>query len=75
MTCICATIEHFLHLSAAPLLNVRKALTRVKNELLAIDVRIGVVQQKLLQSRLKDKSTWQRNMNAPIYNNMDMGLY
>ena len=62
-------------ISTAPLINVRKALTRVKNELTAIDVRIGVVEQKLLQSRLKDKSNLQRDMNAPVHNNMDMGLY
>ena len=62
-------------LFAAPLINVRKALTRVKNELTAIDVRIGVVEQKLLMSRLKDKSNLQRDMNAPVQNNMDMGLY
>uniref|UniRef100_A0A6A7G0A5 Intraflagellar transport protein 57 homolog n=1 Tax=Hirondellea gigas TaxID=1518452 RepID=A0A6A7G0A5_9CRUS len=58
-----------------PLLSIRKALTRVKNELTAIDVRIGVVQQKLLMTRLKDKSNLQRDMNAPVHNNMDMGLY
>ncbi|KAF2350896.1 Intra-flagellar transport protein 57 [Trinorchestia longiramus] len=58
-----------------PLLNVRRALTRVKNELTAIDVRIGVVQQKLLITQLRDKTNMQRDMNAPVHNNMDMGLY
>ncbi|KAA0203684.1 hypothetical protein HAZT_HAZT010552 [Hyalella azteca] len=58
-----------------PLLNVRRALTRVKNELTAIDVRIGVVQQKLLMTQLRDKTNMQRDMNAPVHNNMDMGLY
>lgn len=58
-----------------PLVNVRKALTRVRHEITAMDVRIGVVEQKLLQAKLKDKSNLQRDMNAPIYNNMDMGLF
>ncbi|XP_063848886.1 intraflagellar transport protein 57 homolog isoform X2 [Scylla paramamosain] len=58
-----------------PLVNVRKALTRVRQEITAMDVRIGVVEQKLLQAKLKDKSNLQRDMNAPVYNNMDMGLF
>ena len=60
---------------SAPLVNVRKALTRVRQEITAMDVRIGVVEQKLLQAKLKDKSNLQRDMNAPVYNNMDMGLF
>ncbi|KAK3887437.1 hypothetical protein Pcinc_008440 [Petrolisthes cinctipes] len=58
-----------------PLVNIRKALTRVKQEITAMDVRIGVVEQKLLQAKLKDKTNLQRDMNAPVYNNMDMGLF
>lgn len=56
-------------------MNIRKALTRVKQEITAMDVRIGVVEQKLLQAKLKDKTNLQRDMNAPVYNNMDMGLF
>lgn len=62
-------------LFTAPLVSVRKALTRVKQEVTAMDVRIGVVEQKNLLSKLKDKSLLQKDMNAPVYNNMDMGLY
>ncbi|KAK8739697.1 hypothetical protein OTU49_003151 [Cherax quadricarinatus] len=58
-----------------PLVNIRKALTRVRQEITAMDVRIGVVEQKLLQAKLKHKSNMQRDMNAPVYNNMDMGLF
>ncbi|KAK7082479.1 Intraflagellar transport protein 57 [Halocaridina rubra] len=58
-----------------PLVNIRKGLTRVKQEITAMDVRIGVVEQKLLQAKLKDKSNMQRDMNAPVYKNMDMGLF
>ncbi|XP_068236735.1 intraflagellar transport protein 57 homolog [Palaemon carinicauda] len=58
-----------------PLVNIRKGLTRVKQEITAMDVRIGVVEQKLMQAKLKDKTNMQRDMNAPVYNNMDMGLF
>ena len=59
----------------APLVNVRKALTRVRQEVTAMDVRVGVVEQKLLLARLKDKSNLQKDMNAPVYKNMDIGLF
>nr|XP_027217532.1 intraflagellar transport protein 57 homolog [Penaeus vannamei] len=58
-----------------PLVNIRKGLTRVKQEVTAMEVRIGVVEQKLLQAKLKDKSNMQRDMHAPVYKNMDMGLF
>ncbi|XP_076043252.1 intraflagellar transport 57 [Oratosquilla oratoria] len=58
-----------------PLVNIRKGLTRVKQEITAMDVRIGVVEQKLLQAKLKDKSNLQRDMHAPVHNNMDLGLF
>ena len=56
-------------------MNIRKGVTRVRQEIVAMDVRIGVVEQKLLQAKLKDKSIMQRDMNAPVYNNMDLGLF
>ncbi|CAL4223802.1 unnamed protein product, partial [Meganyctiphanes norvegica] len=59
----------------SPLVNIRKGVTRVRQEIVAMDVRIGVVEQKLLQAKLKDKSNMQRDMNAPVYNNMDLGLF
>ena len=46
-----------------PLVNIRKSLARMKQEVVTMDVRIGVVQHTLLQAKLKDKSNMQRDSN------------
>jgi len=45
-----------------PLVNVRRALTRMKQEVTAMDVRVGVLEHTLLQAKLRDKSNLQRDM-------------
>lgn len=47
-----------------PLVNIRKTLGRLKQELVTMDVRIGVVEHTLLQAKLKDKSNMQRDMHS-----------
>uniref|UniRef100_T1J408 Intraflagellar transport protein 57 homolog n=1 Tax=Strigamia maritima TaxID=126957 RepID=T1J408_STRMM len=47
-----------------PLVNVRKALGRIKNEIMAMNVRIGVAEQTLLHASLKTRNNLQDNMNA-----------
>ena len=42
-----------------PLVNIRKTLARMKQEVVTMDVRIGVVQHTLVQAKLKDKSLMQ----------------
>lgn len=49
---------------AAPVVRIRRSLTRLKQELLQMDVRIGVVQHSLLLSRLKEKSNMTHDMHA-----------
>lgn len=44
-----------------PLVNIRKTLARMKQEVVTMDVRIGVVQHTLIQAKLKDKSNMQRD--------------
>ena len=44
-----------------PLVNIRKTLVRMKQEVVTMDVRIGVVQHTLVQAKLKDKSLMQRD--------------
>ena len=44
-----------------PLVNIRKTLARMKQEVVTMDVRIGVVQHTLVQAKLKDKSLMQRD--------------
>jgi len=47
-----------------PLVNIRKTLGRLKQEIINMDVRIGVVEHTLLQAKLKDKSNMQRDMHS-----------
>eukprot|EP00095_Tigriopus_kingsejongensis_P002763 maker-scaffold845_size89356-snap-gene-0.15 protein:Tk02763 transcript:maker-scaffold845_size89356-snap-gene-0.15-mRNA-1 annotation:"intraflagellar transport protein 57 homolog" len=44
-----------------PLVNVRKALVRMKQEVANMNVRIGVLEHTLLQAKLRDKSNLQRD--------------
>lgn len=39
-----------------PLQNIKKSITQVKNDIKAIDIRIGVVSNTLLQLKLKERS-------------------
>lgn len=55
-----------------PLVNIRKALARLKNEISQMDVRIGVATHTLLQAKLKEKGNLQRAANIPaIVGNID----
>ncbi|XP_030833864.1 intraflagellar transport protein 57 homolog isoform X1 [Strongylocentrotus purpuratus] len=55
----------------SPLVKIKQALQRLKNEVIQMDVRVGVVEQNLLQAKLKDKTNMQRDMNKPIGNAND----
>ena len=48
-----------------PLVNIRKALSKLKIELSQMDVRIGVASHTLLQAKLKEKGNLQRAINNP----------
>ncbi|XP_029686793.1 intraflagellar transport protein 57 homolog isoform X2 [Takifugu rubripes] len=48
----------------APVVRIRRSLTRLKQEVVQMDVRTGVVQHALLLSRLKEKSNMTRDMLA-----------
>jgi estrogen-related receptor beta like 1 len=59
-----------------PLVNIRKSLARMKQEVVTMDVRIGVVQHTLLQAKLKDKSNMQRDAyNWNVAMNNDASSY
>ena len=45
-----------------PLVNIRRSLTRMKQEVTAMNVRIGVVEHTVLQAKLRHKSNLQRDM-------------
>ncbi|XP_029832592.2 intraflagellar transport protein 57 homolog [Ixodes scapularis] len=48
-----------------PLVNIRKALTRLKAEITQMDVRIGVAVHTLLQAKLKEKGNFRVTAEAP----------
>ncbi|XP_037313864.2 intraflagellar transport protein 57 homolog [Pungitius pungitius] len=48
----------------APVVKIKQSLTKLKQEVLQMDVRIGVVEHTLLQAKLKEKSNMTRDMNA-----------
>ncbi|GIY03321.1 intraflagellar transport protein 57 homolog [Caerostris darwini] len=48
-----------------PLVNIRKALSKLKVELSQMDVRIGVASHTLLQAKLKERGNLQRAINNP----------
>jgi estrogen-related receptor beta like 1 len=41
---------------SSPLQNIKKSITKVKDDIKSIDIRIGVVSNTLLQLKLKERS-------------------
>ncbi|XP_053310957.1 intraflagellar transport protein 57 homolog [Spea bombifrons] len=50
----------------APLVKIKQALTKLKQETVEMDIRIGVVEHTLLQAKLKEKSNMTRDMHATV---------
>ncbi|PNF24819.1 Intraflagellar transport protein 57-like protein [Cryptotermes secundus] len=50
-----------------PLVNIKKAISQIKSEITAMDVRVGVLEHSLLQARLRDKNLLHQDMNAPLH--------
>ncbi|XP_068605101.1 intraflagellar transport protein 57 homolog [Brachionichthys hirsutus] len=48
----------------APVVKIKQSLTKLRQEIAQMDVRIGVVQHTLLQAKLKEKSDMTRDMHA-----------
>ena len=51
-----------------PLVNIRKNLSRVRQEILGMDVRIGVLEHTVMQARLRDRSNMQRDYHNEVNN-------
>ncbi|XP_077563629.1 intraflagellar transport protein 57 homolog [Haemaphysalis longicornis] len=49
-----------------PLVNIRKALSRLKSEITQMDVRIGVAVHTLLQAKIKEKGSFRDVPEAPV---------
>jgi hypothetical protein len=65
--CLESVLFCFLLFVAAPLVNVKKAISQIKSEITGMDVRVGVLEHSLLQARLRDKNLLQQDMNAPLH--------
>ncbi|KAM8820672.1 intraflagellar transport protein 57 homolog [Eudromia elegans] len=59
----------------APLVKIKQALTKLKQETLQMDIRIGVMEHTLLQSKLKEKSNMTRDMHATVIPETTVGVY
>jgi estrogen-related receptor beta like 1 len=58
-----------------PLVNIRKTLARMKQEVMVMDVRVGVVEHSLLQAKLKDKSNMQRDLQNHHVSSSNLNAY
>ncbi|XP_041658397.1 intraflagellar transport protein 57 homolog [Cheilinus undulatus] len=48
----------------APVVKIKQSLTKLKQEIVQMDVRIGVIEHTLLQAKLREKSNMTRDMHA-----------
>lgn len=58
----------------SPLLKIKKAITKVKNDIRAIDIRIGVVSNTILQNKLKERNVDDTGNKKGIDDDEDMEL-
>ncbi|OXB71867.1 UNVERIFIED_CONTAM: hypothetical protein H355_011228 [Colinus virginianus] len=58
-----------------PLVRIKQALTKLKQETVQMDIQIGVMEHTLLQSKLKEKSNMTRDMHAAVIPEASIGAY
>lgn len=65
---VCLCQRHFTRVdvfcAAAPVVKIRQSLTKLKQEIEQMDVRMGVVEHTLLQAKLREKNNMTRDMHA-----------
>ncbi|KFO73406.1 Intraflagellar transport protein 57, partial [Cuculus canorus] len=59
----------------APLVKIKQALTKLKQETIQMDIQIGVMEHTLLQSKLTEKSNMTRDMHAAMIPEATVGVY
>ena len=57
----------FSYSFSAPLINIKKAIAKIKNEIMELDVKIGVFENEILQQKLKDKTFYQQDIDSPTF--------
>ncbi|NXF34779.1 IFT57 protein, partial [Nyctibius bracteatus] len=59
----------------APLVKIKQALTKLKQETIQMDIQIGVMEHTLLHSKLKEKSNMTIDMHATMIPEAPVGAY
>ncbi|KAM4604931.1 intraflagellar transport protein 57 homolog [Polymixia lowei] len=59
----------------APVVKIKQSLTKLRQEVVQMDIRIGVVEHTLLQAKLKEKSNMTRDMHATNIPEPTIGPY
>lgn len=59
----------------APLVKIKQALTKLRQETIQMDIQIGVMEHTLLQSKVKEKSNMTRDMHATVIPEATVGVY
>lgn len=49
---------------AAPLINIKKTITKMKNEISEMNIRIGVLEYSLMCARVRDRTQLREDMNS-----------
>ncbi|KAK6636244.1 hypothetical protein RUM43_009902 [Polyplax serrata] len=49
-----------------PLINIKKAISKIKTEIIDLDVKIGVFENEILQEKLKDKTLYQQDIDNSL---------
>ncbi len=59
-----SVIVVWLFVTTAPLVKIKQAMQKLKQEMTQMDIRIGVVQHVLLQAKLKEKVSQNRGITT-----------
>lgn len=54
---------------SGPLVRIKQAMTKLKNDCVQMELRIGVVEHTLLMAALKHKDNMQMEMNSTLTDN------
>lgn len=65
----------FSFFRTAPLVKIKQALTKLRQETIQMDIQIGVMEHTLLQSKVKEKSNMTRDMHATVIPEATVGVY
>ena len=59
--------KKFIIILGSPLVNIRRSLARIKKETTRMDVRIGILEHRLIQNALKGKHSAQTELQDELF--------